>query len=105
MKISEAAVGVAVLSVTTLIVAAMVDHNSFMRRASGVMSTESAASLGLVDAAGPWSSRVWFAPSDGGKYEIRQAAAVIGVMPFASTVTSLDLKAACKRLGAACQPV
>lgn len=105
MKISEAAAVVTVLSVTALIVAGMVDHISFMRRASGVMSSESAASLGLVEATGPWFRGVWFAPADGGKYEIRQAAAVIGAMPFTSTVTGLDLKAACKRLGAECQLV
>lgn len=103
MKLSSAlTLGIAA-AVTMLVVVAMNDHVRFMRKAAGVMTADGAAAIGLPVSAGPWFKRVWFAPVGDGSYEVRPAAAVIGVMPFTSTLTKLDLAAACKRLGNACQ--
>lgn len=85
------------------VVSAVVNNVLFMRRAAGVMSADAAASIGLGVSTGPWSKRVWFAPAGDGTYEVRVAAPIIGVVPFTSTATTLDLEQACKRLGETCE--
>lgn len=85
------------------VASAVVNNVSFMRRATGVMSAGAAASIGLKVSAEPWSKRVWFAAAGDGTYEFRVAAPLIGVVPFTSTATPLDLEKACKRLGEGCE--
>lgn len=93
-----------VLLTLLLIAGGMVDNHYFMRRTSGVMSAEAAAKLGVIDVSGPWFKRIWFARRTDGSYEVRPAAPFIGVLPFTSIGTALDLQAACAKLGDACKP-
>lgn len=88
-----------------LVASGVANNMSFMKRAAGVMTAEAASELGVTDLAGPWFNRVWFAPAGDGKFEVRPAAPVIGVIPFTSTLTSQDMELACKRLGHACRAV
>ena len=88
-----------------LVAFGLANNMSFMRRATGVMTAEAASELGVVDLAGPWFNRVWFARTGDGKFEVRPAAPFIGVIPFTSTLTNQDLEAACERLGHACRAV
>ena len=103
MKLSSAITLGFVSAGTALLLFAMYDHVRFQSKVSGAMTTEAAASIGIaIPGGGPWFKRVWFAPLGDGTYEVRPAAALIGVMPFTSTLTRVDLQAACKRLGDAC---